>query len=282
MDLSSPSVTCVCITKHRYSYLKRTIEMFRMQTYQEKKLLIVCDFDDFESIEIANNSEADLFVIPQGLNPTLGQIRSIAKSLLTTEYFCQWDDDDWFHSQRLEFQMRQLMQFGQKGCILTNWIIYDETSGISYLSMHRLWEGSAIYNVECAKAIEFPNLGLGEDTVFLNEYVKAHGIMPVAMPNLYIYRIHGNNSWGGKQNHFKMMLSQAQKLPSFVSKTIHNLIDSHDGYIELCSNLIDKKILETFHFFKFNNLNYTNEQLLQYMTNIEIFDEDRFNVLCLS
>ena len=280
MDIKQSSVTCVCITKRRHSHLLRSVDMFWRQTYKNKKLLIICDHDDVESIAIAKASGAETYILPSNINYSLGEIRSIAKSLTTTEYFCQWDDDDWFHCNRLEIQMDQLQQYGQSGCVLTNWIIYDEATRNSYLSMHRLWEGSSIYSVERAKTIQFPSQGLVEDTVLLNEYVKSYGILPVTSPYLYIYRIHSDNTWGTKKSHFNMMLAQSQLLPKKICDSIHSLIDSPKDYADLCDILMDKKTLSNLHFFKFNNLNYTNEQILEYMVKIDHFDETNFNTKC--
>jgi|SRR5690554_1051069 len=275
--IKEPSVACICVTKNRPVYLHRSIEMFEKQSYSNRELIVVCDSNDDQSIGIAKEKNIEPLIVPHHLVLSLGEIRNLAKTAaFRADYVCQWDDDDWFHADRLDLQMKGLFEFDQSACALTNWIIFDELTGKSYLSMFRLWEGTAVYNSSHAQNVQFPKRGLGEDTIFLNAYIKQYGILPVTLPHLYIYRIHSNNSWNSSHKHFDMMIAQSQLLQDDVCDFIKGHIDSTTGYYDLCNFLKSKEVLSGFHFFKFNNLNYSNQQLIEYMNKVDKYDDEYF------
>lgn len=269
-------VSCICVTKNRPNHLQDAVFMFNAQNYINKELVVVCDDNDQKSIQIARQNNIQPVLIDSKLSLTLGEIRRVALSQCTGSYVCQWDDDDWYHDNRLSEQMSHLMRFGQSACTLTNWIIYDEEEEKCYLSMHRLWEGSAIISIDIARTAQMPATKLGEDTIFLNDIIHRVGVLPLTLPYLYIYRIHKENSWMKHTNHFKMMAAQAQLLPSNISSYITSRIDSVSSYFELCRWIESKDFLSKLHFFKFNNLNYSNKELIDYMCRIDDFDEYYF------
>jgi glycosyltransferase involved in cell wall biosynthesis len=273
---SQSLVSCICITRKRPEHLLNAIGMFKQQTYLRKELILICDDNDHESINIARNNNIIPVVLDHTSGLSLGQIRSIGIGSSNGDFICQWDDDDWYHKDRILYQMNFMHDFGQNACALTNWLIYDETSKKSYLSMHRIWEGSIIYKRAIAEKLHYPNSKLGEDTIFTNALIKECGLLPIVCPYLYIYRIHNENSWGAHRNHFKMMLSQAQQLPEEISEIIHTHINSPSRYDFFCDLIKQREFLANFHFFKFNNLNYTNSELIDYMGKIDQFDEAHF------
>ena len=104
-----PRITCLCVSQNRPEFLKQAIYYFRNQTYLNKDLLIVYGGDNKIWEEISLHDE-NIKVINIGQTTALGAglLRNIALENCEGDYFCLWDDDDWYHSQRLELQLKSL------------------------------------------------------------------------------------------------------------------------------------------------------------------------------
>ena len=265
-----PLVSCLCVTKNRPEYLKRVINCFNAQTYPNKELVVVYEQEDIATKIALENIDATKVEVSPHENLRLGELRNRAIEQSRGEYFCQWDDDDWYHVDRLKIQMQSIAASRQVACTLTNWILYDEETEQAYFSVFRLWEGSILCrrNVITAE-VNYPNYGAGEDTLFLNKLIAKHGIYPEVKPNLYIYRVHKNNTWGDFRNHFSLMYSQAQKLSPATSSLIGRIMNDQID-IEQASAILDSpEFIQQFRYFDFNNLNYSNEQVLRYMESVK-------------
>jgi glycosyltransferase involved in cell wall biosynthesis len=192
-----PLISCLCITRGRKKLLERAVQSFRDQTYPEKELLLLYQTDDEETAEYARSLEDNnimLVEVPSSEKFNLGRFRNRSISECRGDYFCQWDDDDWSHRDRLSFQMDVIGSSGMPACILFHWLMYDERTGKAYLSNRRPWEGSIL----CKKSLlgddlRYEEVVKHEDTYLVSELFKRNLIFPVMMPKLYIYVYHGDN-----------------------------------------------------------------------------------------
>ena len=271
----SPLVSCVCVTRARPDKLKNAILMFLSQDYPNKELIVVCDEDDMSSISTAREMNFEPLIY-KGQGRSLGETRNFAVNNSSGYFICQWDDDDWYHPKRLSTQIESMIFSGQRASALTNWIIFEGASSTCYLSLHRIWEGSLIYEKSILTSIKYPREKLGEDTIFANKIMQLFGILPVVAPYLYIYRVHKSNSWSKHTKHFEMMFAQSQKLPPSIGLLVAEKLDNFECYGYLATYLGSKEFLSKLHFLKFNNLNYSNHQLIEYMNKIDSFDRKHF------
>lgn len=222
-----PLISCICVTKNRPALLKRAINCFKLQTYLNKELLIVYDEDDLLTEEvitaISSKNIRSLKVCPS-LNLTLGALRNLGIEHAKGELICQWDDDDWYHIGRLEFQQAVIHETEMNGCILTQWIIYDEQLKKAYFSISRLWEGSLMCDRQSLIKYKYANKKKNEDSSLVNFLFNNHYLFPLDdVPNLYIYNYHGKNTW--KRGHFDYYFKLSKKIDPLSSAKISLILE---------------------------------------------------------
>src|SRR5687767_2313369 len=151
-NLQQPLISCLCVTRNKSHLLPTAITCFESQSYSNKELIIVYEDDDMETkslLQQIRNSSIKTFEVSSIPKLTLGALRNFSISQSSGEYFCQWDDDDWYHNMRLEIQMKAVQESGKQASILSYWLIYNTKSNESYLSFQRNWEGSIL----CRKSL---------------------------------------------------------------------------------------------------------------------------------
>lgn len=207
--------------------LKRAVRSFRDQDYGQKELVVVYESGDASTAEyLSSLSDENILKIevPATDGLTLGELRNLAVRESRGEYFCQWDDDDFSHNERLSFQMDVIRQSGLPACILVNWLIFDEENRQAYISSMRPWEGSLLCKKsQFAQESGYENKSRGEDTAFVNRLFSKSLAFPAVMPKLYIYVYHGGNVW--TRQHWRGILNAGTKLSSEASKVIGDVLD---------------------------------------------------------
>src|SRR5258705_7030930 len=98
--MRGPLVSCLCITKNDLGQLRRSVRCFSAQSYANKELVIVHEGLRPEVTDwLGRLKNANFRIVPVSTRPkkSLGELRNISIAHATGEYFCQWDDDDWYH-----------------------------------------------------------------------------------------------------------------------------------------------------------------------------------------
>jgi len=250
--IDQPLVSCICITRNRVELLRRAINCFKGQSYFNKELVILYESDDLETgeyLKCLEDSKIQIVEVNPNLRLTLGELRNLGIKSSKGEYFCQWDDDDWYHIRRLEFQMNASRYSQKPVCLLAYWLLFDGLKNQAYLSLPSLWEGSIL----CKKNIlgdqlKYANLPRGEDTIFRNALIPKNVIYPLLMPNLYIYNYTGRNTWD--YDHFKSLFDESQNLPANVSQLIKDILDQKYDVKESSSMLDSPDVLQEFNYLK--------------------------------
>lgn len=256
---NSSLISCICITKNEPSLLTRAISCFKTQSYTNKELLVVYESDNLQIHDVMNAAENrgnNIFFIELPANPkvTLGALKNKAIELCRGEYFCQWDDDDWYADDRLTIQMEAIIKNDAQVSFFGHWIFYDAIAEIAYLSFKRNWEGSIV----CKKSIvtedvKYALLPKLEDTPFVNMISGMYRITQVIKPGSYIYVYHGNNTWDFlhfQSNFFKgqQMSPEYSLLITDILKGIYTaekalqLLDSDQYNQEIREKLITSKV----------------------------------------
>ena len=195
-----PLVSCLCVTRNRVQLLRRAVFLFKAQTYPNTELVIVYESDDPATRNCVEGIEAPGIVcleVPAAPDVTLASLRNLAVEKCNGDYFCQWDDDDWYHPKRLELQMRVIKESRMPASILLHWLVFDSSLNRAYISCRRPWEGSLL----CKKSIiddygiQYRNMAVSEDTAVIKSLFANHLVFPIMMPKLYIYVYHGSNVW---------------------------------------------------------------------------------------
>jgi glycosyltransferase involved in cell wall biosynthesis len=210
--------------------LKRAIACFAAQVYEPKELIIVYEEDDlFTAALIASDSphwEANIRPIRVPALPkiSLGELRNIGISAACGEFISQWDDDDWYHVDRLAYQYDALIKNGRDGTVMMHWMLFDSVDQRAYISQSRTWEGSIL----CRKAVlqqkPYADQASGEDTPTV-DYLASTGCMYLMEnePRLYIYIYHGNNTWD--REHWKEFFDMGVPLSDRDSTEISGILN---------------------------------------------------------
>jgi predicted acetyltransferase len=239
-----PKISCLCVTNNRVEMLKRSIQYFRSQSYENKELVIVflsTDASTANYVKSVHDIEIRAFKVPYREGITLGDLRNISISEAVGEYICIWDDDDWFHKNRLEFQFDAMTKNRKRASTLSHLLLYDRVNGDAYLSHRRSWENSLL----CEKrlltefSISYPSLNRGEDFELVERIKKA--TVPTLVhqtlnPKLYVYCFTGNNTC--EASHFDRIFFSSHKLPDFHSSVIKRAL-SLEIDMEQATALID-------------------------------------------
>jgi glycosyltransferase involved in cell wall biosynthesis len=213
--------------------LTNAINYFLAQTYPNKELVIISSKQDPAYAEITapyEKSNVRYYGLPSGEGLSLGELRNISLEKAAGEYFCVWDDDDWYHCRRLEIEMQELIRSGKKGVVLAYCIIYDKVSGEASLSKPT----TILPSMLCQKSVIsadllYPARDRNEDTVFAFRLFRKNLIFPMIHPVLYIYVHHGSNTWGPEHfmNHCAHKLSE--KATEIISAAVNGEISCEKG-----------------------------------------------------
>lgn len=212
MDVADPLISCLCVTRARVSLLSRAVRCFFEQSYRHRELLILFDSDDAATRQYVDTlSDERIHGIEVSSSPrqSLGSLRNLAVAEARGQYVCQWDDDDWYHPDRLTAQLSALRSSGRPACVLSRWTCVDAESRRAYISPPRIWEGSIL--VERERMVPYPDLARGEDTVALDILSERQHLHMLDRPELYVYTFHGCNTWD--RSHWAYVLGKSTVVP---------------------------------------------------------------------
>jgi glycosyltransferase involved in cell wall biosynthesis len=253
-DKNVPKISCLMVTKDRLEYVKKAIKCFQNQTYPNKELIIICDYPDGvkEYVEKIKDSRILHYQLPSK-SKTLGELRNFSTEKSSGELVTQWDDDDWYHPSRISIQYDELKSNNADACLLSQWFMAWPDKGRYTVSKIRKdgWEGTML--VKKSILPKYSNLRKSEDTELMKilfKNSKVHIITNEKYYFLYIYLVHGNNTWDAE--HFDVMFNcgnpvhkefKDSKKEELSKKICDILCVKYEGYDELQHvNLFKKSI----------------------------------------
>ncbi|MEM7194179.1 MAG: glycosyltransferase [Pseudomonadota bacterium] len=196
---SLPLISCLCVTRKRPASLRRAIQCFLDQYYVNRELIVLFDSDDADTQDVLDavpDPRIHAHIVSIEHRYSLGELRNHAVELASGEYFCQWDDDDWYAPNRLTQQFQSIRESGKASSFLGRWVINDTVSDQWYLSNHRIWEGSVLCRTSAFEN-RSPYLpqSKGEELSLIHELYLRDEITICDTPGLYVYTISGENTW---------------------------------------------------------------------------------------
>lgn len=232
MEQAGPIISCLCVTRARVPLLRRAVGCFLEQSHPLRELVVLFDSDDAATREYLGTLADDrirTIEVPESPRLALGSLRNLAVSKARGQYVCQWDDDDWYHPDRLTVQLSALRASGRSACVLSRWTCVDTESRRTYISPHRAWEGSIL--AERERMVAYPDLGRGEDTVAIETLISREQMCMLDRPELYVYTFHGRNTWD--RNHWARFLEKSTIVPwdqsqEIFRRTGSDAISSHE------------------------------------------------------
>lgn len=201
-----PKVSCLMVTRGNVDLAKTAYHSFRLQTWLNKELIIVCDSSSEQLRKmVASDEQVKYIEVPPGFS--LGELRNISVSQASGDFVCQWDDDDLYAPERISVSLGVLISASVDAVFLNSWVVWWMQRNLMCISPSRVWEGSLLARRSVMPV--YPALKKGEDTT-ITQWITEH--FPVAViecPQLYCYRITGENTWD--EEHFENLFSAASK-----------------------------------------------------------------------
>jgi glycosyltransferase involved in cell wall biosynthesis len=240
------------VTANRANLARRAIQCYLQQTYPNKELIIIDDGQEDYAPILADVPAGELRYIKLDPAPgqVLGTLRNRSLEEATGDFMAQWDDDDWYHPERIERQARVLMgDAGFKGlgsgddagaeegadvsagghesesvddgadaCCLAGSLMhvdhpeYFDLPYVGYLP-HGI-PGTIMHRRN--DTIRYPSERAGEDTTYLDHWLgKRYQKLPASEAGLFIRCFHGTNTW--EMNHFvRRMRNSPAKLMRYL------------------------------------------------------------------
>lgn len=193
-DPKNETIYCLMITgkdNERYKFAKRAILNFNIQTYQNKKLIII----NHGSYKLIKNSDNIQEYMIDKTNKTLGDLRNISLSFVPSgEIWTTWDDDDWRHPEYLSLLYKELKRSGLSMLMIKNRLEYNIQNKFCWQSSMK----SGFYWYFCYKNNnqKYDSLDTFEDGIIKKTLLKNK--IPYHIynndPKLYIRYVHNNNT----------------------------------------------------------------------------------------
>ena len=182
------------VTKNRLKLVERAVRCFQAQSHVNRELIVINDAEDGTQEYIRQLGDARIvYVRPERLDLTLGELRNLSLASASGTFVMQWDDDDWYHPDRIKLQLAALVETGSDMCVLDRWTLVWPGRNLFYWSKKRPWEGSML--AFKAKLPAYPPRRRGEDADLFRRCVDNRvKICSLDRPDLYIYVVHGRNT----------------------------------------------------------------------------------------
>ena len=247
-----PLVSCLCLTRGRADKLPRSIACFLSQTYAHRELVVICHEDDPPTRGVLAAHAADPRIRPHvlqvGSGLSLGGTRNLSVEVARGDLFCIWDDDDWYHPERIATQVNALARYHKPATMLTNLLIMDAATGTAYFSQTRLWEGSLMcHRSEVSNVRRYEDVNLVEDSRLANSLIQDGLVYPLPAANLYIYELNDRNSSGRRLR--EIMLEMAQKLSPRTSAMLCQILSSGHSPATAAKFMDSRQLLQEFDYF---------------------------------
>jgi hypothetical protein len=188
-----PLVTAIMVTglhPVRYALARVAVECFRRQTYPRKELLIINH--GRESLHDGDDRITELRTTRRGME-TVGDLRNLGLQHARGEFIACWDDDDWYHPERIARQMEARQ--GDRPVLLKNRICCSLENGCArYQAVSRGGLSTMLHPRKVP--FRYKSLVRGSDAVFMRNFVDR--IVLDNDPGLYIRFSHGFNLWDAR------------------------------------------------------------------------------------
>ena len=204
----APLISCLMVTRGQLMPARFAIECFRRQTWPNKELVIVCGAPDSQlPAFLATLSDPAIRYVTATPRP-LGELRNVSVEAARGTLLCQWDDDDLYHPERLEFQFGQLVANQAAAHFFSRLLMWWPDQRRLAFTSRRMWEGSML----CRRLAlgSYPSLARREDTHVVKDLRdRGNRIIYTDQPLAYCYVVHGENTSG--ERHLTKLFSKASE-----------------------------------------------------------------------
>ena len=166
-----PLVTCIMPTGDRPEFAKQAIHYFLKQDYPNRELLVVDDGNVAFSGWIPDDKRIRYVRLDK--KQKLGTKRNICVEESRSDLIMHWDDDDWYASNRISYQIDAMLKKNAEVCGLQQMLFYHSETKKAWLYKYpnhgKTWlaGGSLLYTKDFWKQSPFPDIQRASDTKFI-------------------------------------------------------------------------------------------------------------------
>lgn len=201
-----PHVRAVMVTGKdagRVPLARLAVACFEIQSYPERTLLIV----NHGPAPILMHPTAGVDEVQVTRPPTLGDLRNLALEEASkdgrADYLIQWDDDDYYHPERISVQVAAI--HNGSATVLRRQMVADLSTGEAFVHERPVLEMSILHSARTA--CRYRSLERGEDTYFAGDIRRQHGLRGISNDSqLYVRLYHGMNTCG--RGHFMRLFTR--------------------------------------------------------------------------
>lgn len=189
-------VSCIMPTYNRRAFVPHAIRYFLRQNYPYKELIIIDDGTDTVADLIPDVPSIHYYQLPQKI--TLGAKLNMACEYSKGNIIANWNDDDWYASRRLQYQVNALYNEGVELCGINQLLYYDMCNKKAfqyfYPANQRVWlAGSSLcYTKELWVSKRYAEINIGEDGLFVWS-IATSSIMTLSDSTISVHMIHKAN-----------------------------------------------------------------------------------------
>ena len=199
-----PLVSCIMPTYNRRAFVPQALQYFLQQDYPNRELIVVDDGTDAIG-DLAENLPGVRYLrLPA--RKSIGAKRNLACQQAQGQIIAHWDDDDWYSSDRLRYQVMPILDGKADLTGLENAFVLELPAGEFWTTNPQLHKrlfvgnvhgGTIVYRKELlSQGVRFPEVNLAEDA-WLLRYAMSRGkrLVRLANPGVFVYVRHGRNAW---------------------------------------------------------------------------------------
>jgi glycosyltransferase involved in cell wall biosynthesis len=215
----SVMVSCLTVTlpvSRRFLFLRRSVADYCRQTHPNREMVIVIDQGT-----VAEKSAIASFISSLGRNDirivdlqdklSLGRLLNVSRESAKGDVTCIWDDDDFHHPQRLERQLKALIESGGQAVYLQEVMqFFPDSRTLYYLNWRATEAKSHPGTLMCRRSAPIlypenrPPSTPDVDLAVCLQLQQQSGFHVLAgEPHLFVYVSHGANAWAG--DHHRML-----------------------------------------------------------------------------
>src|SRR5699024_6036024 len=171
-DRHLPKVSCLMVTADRKQLMRRSVRCFQNQTYPNKELIVIDDGkqDLDELLDPLPSHQLSYVKLASCPENNLGKLRNRSLKEANGDFLIQWDDDDWYHPERIAIQSRILME-GYDACCLSEALMHLDAAPFQQHpfigSLPKGIPGSIMHRAD--SRIRYPHKPRAADTDYLKQ-----------------------------------------------------------------------------------------------------------------
>jgi glycosyltransferase involved in cell wall biosynthesis len=233
--MTEPLVSCLMVTRNRARLAARAVRCFASQSWTRRELVIVDDGAEDYATMLAPWLAAGHVIryhrLPADPARTLGAARNASLELAQGEFVVQWDDDEWYHPDRLAIQMAAtsrldvvLLDYTLMHLDTPEFVLHPYRANLS-----RGTPGSVLHR---RGPVRYPELARGEDSKYLTQLLRRSrgGVVGVPHSHLFIRCFHGQNTWDRRHFEERLHRTPAHALQYLWARWVRRDLFSHPAF----------------------------------------------------